>query len=167
MGKVLSKFTDVISLNLAKVMWRRLVSFPPIPTERIEAQRQEGNCRVNQWGNGRVKIRIQAWLTPKQCSCPLGYAHPSNCSKPHLSFRKSQMPQATPLACFSPRETKINANFILISRSLTVGALRTIWALLSLEDTGVNSCFIFGECLIQTHIHPSSILPNMASGTSD
>ena len=61
---------------------------------------------------------VRAWLTLKRRSRTLSYAHPSNFSKPQMSFRKLQMLQAFLLACHSPYETKINKNFILISRNL-------------------------------------------------
>lgn len=63
-------------------------------------------------------ICVHAWLTLKQRSRTLSCAHPSNYSKPQMSFRKSRMLQAFPLTCHSPYETKINKNCILISRNL-------------------------------------------------
>lgn len=90
----------------------------PFPVEQVEGQRHVGSCRVRQRGDGRVKICVHAWLALKQCSRTLSYAHPSNFSKPQMSFRKLQMLQAFPLPCHSPYETKINKNFILISRNL-------------------------------------------------
>lgn len=132
---------------------------------------------LEQWRRALSRFAFLTW----QSSCSLGPAHPSvtpsqgwasetlrweSCFSPF----ETKMAFETKVACFSPFETKINQIFILMSRSLLVleaGALRTIWIQVSLEDTGVNSWFIPGGFLIQTCIHPSSLLPNMASGTWD
>lgn len=146
-------------------MWRRSILFPLYFHQRnrgTERRRTLWGLRVKK---GSVKICIldlAELLLPWPCS-PLCY------SKPRMSFRNSQV-RVIPVACFSPFETKIKQIFILMSRSLLVlevGALRTIWIQVSLEDTGVNSWFIPGGFLIQTCIHPSSLLPNMASETWD